>query len=117
MIPFLGDFSNNSNVYQTDTQNDYQYETNQNSNLNENAYTTYYNVAPKEDAVYYESQIHYTKNKLKDLLAFFVTILCIIGCGFLLWKIPFTNKILVSLYNDNPPIKAVVDFIINIFSK
>lgn len=68
-----------------------------------------YNI-PKQE-VYYTQK----KNRLKDLISFLITIACLIIIGFVLWKIPFTNKLLCNLYNDNPPIKAIVDFILNIF--
>lgn len=62
-------------------------------------------------------EVYYTKksNRIKDLISFLITIICLIIISFILWKIPFTNKLLYNLYNDNPPIKAVVDFVLNVF--
>lgn len=71
-------FYNNPNVIQ----NNSQYQTNTNSNFNAKANSNYYNVSPREETIYYETQIPYRKNRLKDLLAFFITILCIIGIRF-----------------------------------
>lgn len=67
-------FSSSSNIYETDNPNNYQYEINQNSN---SSYNSYYNVAP-EETLYYETRIPYHKSKLKDILAFLITIICII---------------------------------------
>lgn len=69
-----------------------------------------YNTTPKEKIVYYAKK----KNLLKDLFSFFITIICLIIISFILWKIPFTNKLLTDLYNDNPPIKAIVNFFLRL---
>lgn len=68
------DFSSSNN----NSQDNYQYEANQNPNFNQSSYNTYYNVEP-EETIYYETHIPYHKNKLKDILAFFITVICIIG--------------------------------------
>ena len=67
-------FSSSSNIYENDNLNNYQYEINQNSN---SSYNSYYNVAP-EETLYYETRIPYRKSRLKDILAFLITIICII---------------------------------------
>ena len=51
------------------------------------------------------------KNKLKDLFAFFITILIIIFIFFILWHIPFTKNYLIKLYNEN----SILQFFINLF--
>lgn len=71
-------FSNTNNIYENNTQNNYQYEVNQNPNFNQSNYNTYYDVEP-EETIYYETHIPYHKSKLKDILAFFITVICIIG--------------------------------------
>lgn len=72
-----------------------------------------YNTISKDETVYYVTK----RNLLKDLFSFVITILFIIIISFILWKIPFTNKLLTDLYNNNPPIKALVDFFLRLFSK
>lgn len=80
---------------------------------NNNKYTYY---TPSN--TYNKKSIKYNKETLvKDFIAFIITILCIIMIGFLLWKIPFTNKLLVNLYTENQHIKAVVDVFLRIFIK
>lgn len=73
----MGNFSNTHNIYENDTKNNYRYEVNQSPNFNQSNYNSYYNVAP-EETVYYETSIPYRKSKLKDFLAFLITIICII---------------------------------------
>ena len=72
----------------------------------------YYNNPINQDTTYYYKP---TTNRLKDLIAFIITALIIIGIGTLLWKIPFAHNFLLDLYNENAPIKSIVDFIVNIF--
>ena len=71
-------FSNTNNRYENPFQDNYQYEANQNPNFNQANYNIYYDAAP-EETIYFETHIPYHKNKLKDILAFFITIICIIG--------------------------------------
>lgn len=107
-----------SNIHQNyarpQNTNAYEYQHQNPRTQNFNAY--YSRPVQPEETVYYETQVPYSRNRLKDLLAFIITILCIIGIGFLLWKIPFTQQFLVKLYEDNPPIKVIVDFFLNLFS-
>ncbi len=104
-------FSHTENGSQPDK---YCNESTQNTVPNTN---TYYRVFPQDEIVYYKEKVSYSKNRLKDIMAFVITIICIIGIGFILWKIPATNALLVDLYQSNPPIKAVIDFFIGIFNK
>lgn len=81
------------------------------------------NIAQNNPYAYYKTHNTYTHKKynkdnlIKNFIAFIITIFCIIMIGFLLWKIPFTNKLLVNLYTENQHIKAVVDIFLNIFIK
>ncbi len=85
-----------------------------NNNIAQNTSYTYY----RPNNTYNKKSIKYNKeNLIKDFIAFIITIFCIIAIGFLLWKIPFTNKILVNLYTENQHIKAVVDMFLKIFIK
>lgn len=85
-----------------------------NNNIAQNNSYTYY----RPNNTYNKKSIKYNKeNLIKDFIAFIITIFCIIAIGFLLWKIPFTNKILVNLYTENQHIKAVVDMFLKIFIK
>lgn len=78
-----------------------------------NNYTNYYNTIPQKETIYYVTN----KNKLKDLLSFVITIVCIIIVGFILWQIPFTRNFFINLYEENPPIKVIADFFLKLFSK
>lgn len=69
---------NDNSSSNNNAQDNYQYEANQNPNFNQSSYNTYYNVEP-EETIYYETHIPYHKSNLKDILAFFITIICIIG--------------------------------------
>lgn len=109
---------NNSNKFNTvevqTPDNSYDTENIQNTAPN---YTEYYRVVPQYEPSYYKEKNFYKKSKLKDILAFIITIICILGIGFILWKIPVTNEFLTNLYEDNPPLKAIVDFFIRIFNR
>ena len=100
---------NNFASYYNKKINDYQ---NYYNNINQN--NANINTAPQQ-TVYYETRVPYTRNRLKDFIAFIITIICIFAVGFSLWKIPFTNKFLVKIYEENAPIKAIVDFFWNLF--
>lgn len=81
------------------------------------------NIAQNNPYAYYKTHNTYTHKKynkdnlIKNFIAFIITIFCIIMIGFLLWKVPFTNKLLVNLYTENQHIKAIVDIFLNIFIK
>lgn len=53
-----------------------------------------------------------TLKRVMNVVIFFIV--TILVC-FLAWKIPFTNKILVNIYEENYIIKSFVDIIITIF--
>lgn len=102
---------NNFASYYNKKINDYQ---NHYNNINQDA--THVNTTPQQ-TVYYETRVPYTRNRLKDFIAFIITIICIIGVGFLLWKIPFTHAFLVKIYEENAPIKVIVDFFLGLFKR
>lgn len=86
---------NNSN-----SKNNKNYSENNNINYNDINYTNYLS-----------NFFVNIKNKLKDLFAFFITILIIIFIFFILWHIPFTKNYLIKLYNEN----SILQFFINLF--
>ena len=122
--------NNRTNSYQhQNTQNNMQ----QNQNYQNNSYQD--NVNQEEikrqinnavNKAYYDAYIQDLKNRgykikykktFKDFIALILTIVVIVFIGFILWQIPFTKNYLISLYNDNPIIKFLVDCIISIFAK
>lgn len=62
-----------------------------------------------EKPVYYESDYHPVKSKLKSFVAFLGTIFVLILTFFLLWKIPYTHDLLVKFYEENSIIQAIVN--------
>ena len=86
---------NNSN-----SKNNKNYSENNNVNYNDINYTNYFS-----------NFFVNIKNKLKDLFAFFITILIIIFIFFILWHISFTKNYLIKLYNEN----SILQFFINLF--
>ena len=75
---------------------------------------------------YYDAYIQDLKNRgykinyenyFKNFIALILTIIFILIIGFILWHIPFTKNYLINLYTDNPLIKFLTDFILNIFKK
>lgn len=93
-----------SSFYNNDYQNQAQFQ--------KQAYTHPYTEpaqyeTQKQEPVYYESYYHPIKNKLKNLIAFCITILIIAFVGLLLWKIPYTHKLLVDFYENNSVIKSI----------
>lgn len=63
-----------------------------------------------EEPVYYESYYHPIKNKLKNLLAFLITLGVIIFTSIVIWNIPYTRSILEKLYQENSVIRMIVNF-------
>jgi len=61
------------------------------------------------------------KKTFKDYLVIFITILIFALIGFIIWKIPYTHNKLLEIYNSNPIINFIVNFIAeafkNIFGK
>ena len=88
------------NFNNSDSKNNKNYSENNNINYNDINYTNYF----------YNFFVN-IKNKLKDLFAFFITILIIIFIFFILWHIPFTKSYLIKLYNEN----SILQFFINLF--
>ena len=79
-----------------------------NENYSENNNINYKNINYTN---YFSNFVVNIKNKLKDLFAFFITILIIIFIFFILWHIPFTKNYLIKLYNEN----SILQFFINLF--
>ena len=88
------------NFNNSDSKNNENYSENNNINYNDINYTNYFS-----------NFFVNIKNKLKDLFAFFITILIIIFIFFILWHIPFTKNYLIKLYNEN----SILQFFINLF--
>ena len=88
------------NFNNPDSKNNENYSENNNINYNDINYTNYFS-----------NFFINIKNKLKDLFAFFITILIIIFIFFILWHIPFTRNYLIKLYNEN----SILQFFINLF--
>lgn len=62
-----------------------------------------------EQPVYYESDYHPVKSKLKSFIAFLGTIFVLFILFFLLWKIPYTHDLFVKFYEENPIIRTIVN--------
>ena len=88
------------NFNNPDSKNNENYSENNNINYNDINYTNYFS-----------NFFVNIKNKLKDLFAFFITILIIVFIFFILWHIPFTKNYLIKLYNEN----SILQFFINLF--
>lgn len=92
--------------------------TNNENSYNINYENTYYNNpnAQHENPfkkVYYSYSTP-IRHRGKDLLAFIITISLIILIGYILWTIPFTKNYLINLYENNAPLKSLIDSIFNI---
>lgn len=101
--------------------NDYNFNVN-NINTNSYSFDNDYSQEYKKNSYYeqptppyYESYYHPLKSKLKNLLAFVLTVLAFILLSFLIWKIPFTKNWLISLYENNFVLKSIADIFINLF--
>ena len=103
--------------------NNIEKENNNNSNNNNINYINQIEQARKQ--AYYDAYIQDLKNKgykirykktwkdyLKNIIAFFLTILVL----FLLFQVPFIKDFLVSIYEENLIVKSLVSPIINIFN-
>lgn len=99
--------------------------TNYSNDSNQIFYKKNYNQYPNEDEIRnqefdraYRTILHnlgYTlkqKRTFKDFLALLLTIVIIIAIIFLLWNIPFTKNYLISFYEENSIVKAIVDIFI-----
>ena len=98
-------------------------ENNNNSNNNNINYINQIEQARKQ--AYYDAYIQDLKNRgykirykktwkdyLKNIIAFFLTILVL----FLLFQVPFIKNFLVSIYEENLIVKSLVSPIINLFN-
>lgn len=102
-LNYLNNIQNNykkNNLNYNNLENNKNYSENNNINYNDINYTNYFS-----------NFFVNIKNKLKDLFAFFITILIIIFIFFILWHIPFTKNYLMKLYNEN----SILQFFINLF--
>lgn len=83
------------------------------SSWQNNPYVRYYNT------IHYEEPAIKTKKTVRerchDIISIIITFVIIFIMGFLLWKIPFTKQFLLQLYEENAPIKIIVDIILSIF--
>ena len=95
-----------SDNYYTENFNNSNYKNNKNYSENNNI-----NYDDINYTNYFSNFFVNIKNKLKDLFAFFITILIIIFIFFILWHIPFTKNYLIKLYNEN----SILQFFINLF--
>ena len=57
------------------------------------------------------------KKTFKDYLTGFISIIAVIIIFYLLWHIPFIRNFLISLYEENDILRAIVDLFLNIFKK
>ena len=102
-LNYLNNIQNNyekNNLNYNNLENNKKYSENNNINYNDINYTNYFS-----------NFFVNIKNKLKDLFAFFITILIIIFIFFILWHVPFTKNYLIKLYNEN----SILQFFINLF--
>lgn len=102
-LNYLNNIQNNyekNNLNYNNLENNKNYSENNNINYNDINYTNYF----------FNFFVN-IKNKLKDLFAFFITILIIIFIFFILWHIPFTKNYLIKLYNEN----SILQFFVNLF--
>lgn len=102
-LNYLNNIQNNykkNNLNYNNLENNKNYSENNNINYDDINYTNYFS-----------NFFVNIKNKLKDLFAFFITILIIIFIFFILWHIPFTKNYLIKLYNEN----SILQFFINLF--
>ena len=103
--------------------NNIEKENNNNSNNNNINYINQIEQARKQ--AYYDAYIQDLKNRgykirykktwkdyLKNIIAFFLTILVL----FLLFQVPFIKNFLVSIYEENLIVKSLVSPIINFFN-
>lgn len=102
-LNYLNNIQNNyekNNLNYNNLENNKNYSENNNINYNDINYTNYFS-----------NFFVNIKNKLKDLFAFFITILIIIFIFYILWHIPFTKNYLIKLYNEN----SILQFFVNLF--
>ncbi len=106
--------SNFTNIYSNYTNNSTAntYTNNASSNYKYNNYYTTPN-----NKTYYSNKPRLLSFNLKDLIALIITFFLLIIIGIIVWNIPFTHTLLVNLYENNKPIKAIVNAIIEIFNK
>ena len=120
-LNYLNNIQNNYEKNNLNYNNDENNKNNINQEYSDNYYTENFNNSNSENNNINYNDINYTnyfsnffvniKNKLKDLFAFFITILIIIFIFFILWHIPFTKNYLIKLYNEN----SILQFFINLF--
>lgn len=91
-------------------------------NLNTETYNYHRQYSNPQQQVYTQPEPQYynyysnpTKDKLKSISAIVLTIVVFLVIGFIIWKIPFTKKILLDFYENNTIIKSIVDIFLNLF--
>lgn len=57
------------------------------------------------------------KKSFKDYLTGFISIIITLFVFYLLWHIPFIQNFLVSLYEENDILRAIVDVFLDMFKK
>ena len=91
------------------------------SNLESNFYTSSnknsqtYSTSKTSPNVFYQVTYSSIKNKLKDLLALFLTVGIVFFIGFVLWHIPFTKNWLIEFYENNDLIHLLVNSFLSLF--
>lgn len=81
-------------------------------------------VQQAKEKAYYDTYIQDLKNRgykirykktFSDYVKNFIALSCTIFILFLLWQLPFVKSFFINIYNQNPIIKFLVDFIENLF--
>ncbi|MCI8412435.1 MAG: DnaJ domain-containing protein, partial [Clostridia bacterium] len=81
-------------------------------------------VQQTKEKAYYDAYIQDLKNRgykirykktFSDYVKNFIALTCTIFILFLLWQLPFVKKFFISMYNENPVLKAIVDLFHNFF--
>ena len=108
------------------TVNNVQNTQNQHSSTNTSSNEDYYNnLQNAMKKAYYDAYIQSLKDRgytikykktFKDYLRIFIAYLSLFIIIFLVWKIPFTKKILLNIYNSNEYLKLFIDIIIEFFA-
>jgi len=83
-------------------------------------------VTQARKKAYHDAYIQDLKNKgyrikykktFRDYIKNFIALLLTLFILFLLWQIPFVQRFLISIYNENPIIHTFIDFISKVFNK
>lgn len=104
------EYQNKINQEQYNQNNDTEYNKKMNDAINKAYYDAY--IQDLKNRGY---KIRYKKT-FKDYLHMFIAILVVILFWVILWQIPFIRNYFISLYNNNPIIRIIVDIFLNIFN-